>query len=63
MTAPTTKLPRITNWPNAAITAPAACSSEPVRINRVDATLSDSRNSVTNRSSDGNDEKSVGFST
>ena len=62
-TPPTTKLPRITNWPNAAITAPAACESSPVKISRVDATLSASRNSVTNSSSDGNDEKSVAFST
>lgn len=65
MIAPTMKSPPIANRPNAAITAPAACSPCPpwVRISRVEATLSDSRNSVTNSSSAGNDEKSVGRST
>ena len=63
--APTTKSPPIAKRPNAAITAPAAWPSWPpwVRMSRVDATLSASRNKVTNRSRAGNDEKSVGRST
>jgi hypothetical protein len=63
MIAPTTKLPRMTNSPKAAITSPAACASEPVRMSRVEAMLSASRNSVTNSSSDGNEVNSLGLPT
>ena len=62
---PTTKLPPTTNWPNAMITCPAAPTpSWPcMRISRVEATLSDSRSSVSTSSSDGNTENSTGCFT
>ncbi len=59
-TAPMIKEPPTVTLPNASITCPAKpCPS----TNRVDATLSPSRNRVATSSSDGNTEKSRGFFT
>ena len=59
----------ITNWPpitklaKAKITSPAACSPEwpPERIRRVEAMLSERRNSVVSSKTDGKDVNSSGF--
>ncbi|MEZ5316929.1 MAG: hypothetical protein R2752_05960 [Vicinamibacterales bacterium] len=64
-TMPTTKLPPTTNCPNDMITWPAASMPcAPLsRTSRVDATLSDSRISVSRRSNDGKTENSTGCRT
>ncbi len=61
---PTAKLPPTRNSPKASITLPAASGPvwPSIRITRVDATFSDSRSSVVNSSTEGNAEKSSGFS-
>ncbi len=60
---PMTNSPPMTNCANAAMTSPAACSPfwPLARISRVEAMLSDRRNSVDSSKIDGNEVNSSGF--